>query len=316
MILINYNNKNKKRKNENDITTPTTTTEMTPNNALNSQPTQPTQTPTTTTNQTGYNYPTQSNNIENTETYKILQNAYLNSQSNLNQQNQLANKYAHTTAQAQGFSTQGAREQLWSTLQNAYLNAQSNENVNYQNLLANLQNDTSNQALSNLQNELNSMQNFDEEEIQKMIDLYMPRMNKEDQEYAKYKIEQLGTNNYEGEVVLNGKKLDFNYIPKNFGYDKTAAPGKIDTAIKELEYVFGKDIANQSFGNSKTIEKKFELFYKFAQTLKNNPQSLEGKYFNMNYGAGKVKLYRVKNGRLEKVKSTNGAPVINIKNFK
>lgn len=297
-MRINNNDKNKKRKNETDVAT--TTTKINQNNGMSQQSQQTTD---TTTNPSNFNYPTQSNNFQNTEAYKILRDGYLNAQSNLNQQNQLANKYAQTTAQAQGFSTQGANQQVFSNLQNAYLNARSNESVNYQNLLSNMQNEASTKALSNFETELSNLQDYDIESIQKLINYHMPKMNEEDQNYAKYFIDKLEKAN-EPDLSTSKEIIDFSK-------DKTTSFNMQNPDKSDIERMFNKDIADQA--TDKKVKKVLTQFY---NDMRNNLKSLEGKYFNMNYGKGKEKIYYVRGGKLYKLNSVpSSKKVINIKDY-
>ncbi len=294
----------KKKKNPDGTTTDTTTTSITTTDTTNQG----------ITNKTNYSIPNNENGIENTEDYKLLHNSYLTAQSNLQQQNQLAHKYAQTTAQAQGFATQGAMQQLNNDLMNAYLNRSSSEQQNYANNLVNLKNNNSTTALQTFQDTLNAMVNKGnyvgrEEDVQNLINTYMAQMNATDRNTA-----QTLLNNYEettgeqapatlsdfggGELYLDGKNIDVSVL-KN-----------IDLSKKQVEEIFGEDIADQNFMLGLGAIGR-ELGY-FARTLATNPQSLNGKVFNMNGGNGKAKYYYVENGKLYRISKPSGHTVINL----
>ena len=264
----------------------------------------------------GLSFSTQTNDITNTDEYKWLRDAYASAQSNVNQSYQLANKYAQTTAQAQGFNTQGALLQNNSNLYNIYQNALSNENINFQNALSQLTNQRSDQALANFETGITNLVGggaYTEEDLQELIDLYMPRMDADAQAQAKYLINQLDTSNIpnmEGRDSYGDFSIEQNYIDSLM--EGNNGNYKIDNSYYDLiTVVFGNDIRDQSLGKNAVKT----LGY-FADDMKNNPQSLEGKYFNMNYGAGKKKIYYVHNGQLYKVNHVpGGTEVINIKDY-
>jgi hypothetical protein len=264
----------------------------------------------------GLSFPTQTNDITNTDEYKWLRDAYASAQSNVNQSYQLANKYAQTTAQAQGFNTQGALLQNNSELFNIYQDALSRENINYQDALSQLTNQRSDQALSNFETGITNLVGggaYTEEDLQELIDLYMPRMDADAQAQAKYLINQLDTSNIpnmEGRDSYGDFSIEQNYIDSLM--EGNNGNYKIDNSYYDLiTVVFGNDIRDQSLGKNAVKT----LGY-FADDMKNNPQSLEGKYFNMNYGAGKKKIYYVHNGQLYKVNHVpGGTEVINIKDY-
>lgn len=264
----------------------------------------------------GLSFPTQTNDIINSDEYKWLRDAYASAQSNVNQSYQLANKYAQTTAQAQGFNTQGALLQNNSELFNIYQDALSRENINYQDALSQLTNQRSDQALSNFETGITNLVGggaYTEEDLQELIDLYMPRMDADAQAQAKYLINQLDTSNIpnmEGRDSYGDFSIEQNYIDSLM--EGNNGNYKIDNSYYDLiTVVFGNDIRDQSLGKNAVKT----LGY-FADDMKNNPQSLEGKYFNMNYGAGKKKIYYVHNGQLYKVNHVpGGTEVINIKDY-
>ena len=268
----------------------------------------------------GLSFPTQTNDITNTDEYKWLRDAYASAQSNVNQSYQLANKYAQTTAQAQGFNTQGALLQNNSNLYNIYQNALSNENINFQNALSQLTNQRSDQALANFETGITNLVSsglYTEEDLQELIDLYMPRMDADAQAQAQYLINQLDYEsnipNIEGKTAYGNFSVDQRNIDllmegKNNALYNADADGNYKNTV---QYIFGSDIADQSLGKSAV-----QALGYFADDMRNNPQSLEGKYFNMNYGAGKDKIYYVHNGQLYKVNHVPGdVEVINIKDY-
>lgn len=73
-----------------------------------------------------------------TETYKNLVRENETALSRMNQAQQQALKYADMTAQAMGYSTQGARQQVSNDILNMYSNAISNQNSNYLNTVGTL----------------------------------------------------------------------------------------------------------------------------------------------------------------------------------
>lgn len=255
----------------------------------------------------GLSFPTQTNDITNTDEYKWLRDAYASAQSNVNQSYQLANKYAQTTAQAQGFNTQGALLQNNSNLYNIYQNALSNENINFQNALSQLTNQRSDQALTNFETGITNLVSsglYTEEDLQELIDLYMPRMDADAQAQAQYLINQLDTSNIPN---MEGRTAYGNFAIATPEYINSFK----DDPTRKIESVFGSDIADQNLGKSAV-----DALGYFADDMRNNPQSLEGKYFNMNYGAGKDKIYYVHNGQLYKVNHVPGdVEVINIKDY-
>lgn len=268
----------------------------------------------------GLSFPTQTNDIINSDEYKWLRDAYASAQSNVNQSYQLANKYAQTTAQAQGFNTQGALLQNNSNLYNIYQNALSNENINFQNALSQLTNQRSDQALANFETGITNLVSsglYTEEDLQELIDLYMPRMDADAQAQAQYLINQLDYEsnipNIEGKTAYGNFSVDQRNIDllmegKNNALYNADADGNYKNTV---QYIFGSDIADQSLGKSAV-----QALGYFADDMRNNPQSLEGKYFNMNYGAGKDKIYYVHNGQLYKVNHVPGdVEVINIKDY-
>ena len=193
----------KKKKNPDGTTTDTTTTSITTTDTTNQG----------ITNKTNYSIPNNENGIENTEDYKLLHNSYLTAQSNLQQQNQLAHKYAQTTAQAQGFATQGAMQQLNNDLMNAYLNRSSSEQQNYANNLVNLKNNNSTTALQTFQDTLNAMVNKGnyvgrEEDVQNLINTYMAQMNATDRNTA-----QTLLNNYEETTARQAPQAQLTSAP-------------------------------------------------------------------------------------------------------
>lgn len=120
------------------------------NNSNNTQKTSSNVNATATSNSNNTN--TNSNGTALTQAYEdMIANSNANKQqvrdtlakqntsalSQLYNAKQNAMKYADTTAQAQGYATQGSAVQANSSLQNAYLNQVQNQNSNYQQSLAN-----------------------------------------------------------------------------------------------------------------------------------------------------------------------------------
>ena len=145
----------------------------------------------------------------------------------------------------------------------------------------------------------------------------MPRMDADAQAQAQYLINQLDYEsnipNIEGKTAYGNFSVDQRNIDllmegKNNALYNADADGNYKNTV---QYIFGSDIADQSLGKSAV-----QALGYFADDMRNNPQSLEGKYFNMNYGAGKDKIYYVHNGQLYKVNHVPGdVEVINIKDY-
>lgn len=114
----------------------------------------PVDTSSSTPVDTSSSTPTKSNTtplqISDLDEYKNIVNQKTSALSSLNQANQLAMKYADNTAQAQGFSTQGAALQNTANLQSAYLNQAGNINQQFQKDLSSLTNTKSKDTLSNI----------------------------------------------------------------------------------------------------------------------------------------------------------------------
>lgn len=231
----------------------------------------------------------------------------------------LAQKYAQSTAQAQGFSTQGAMQQMNSDLMNSYLNRSSSEQQNYANNLVNLQNNESSRALQTFQDTLQSWAvkgnyNGRESDVQNLINAYMSQMNATDRNVAQTLLNEYEETTGEqapasltqfggGELYLDGKNIDVSTLPSH----------NILT-VRQIENIFGEDISDQNFGSFLNDNAQAALG-DFARTLATNPQLLNGKVFNMNFGDGKAKYYYVDNGKLYKIDKPTGHTVVELKDW-
>lgn len=249
------------------------------------------------------------NTIKNTDEYKTIAQQNLSAQTQLGQANALANKYASTTAQSQGLSTQGALQQSQANLQGMYMNALAQQNQQMNNNLSALQNNASNQAELSFTNELANLVNNNEltqENLNELQKLYYGRMSQDAIDRVNYDVNKM-IKNYNPSAKIGNVLAGGNAIDLNKGLSKT-----------QIQEIFGEDIANQSFAKeflNKGSRASIALA-KFALDLSNNPSKLEGRYINMNYGLGSKKIYYVKNGKLYQVSGTpEGTNVINIKDL-
>lgn len=226
--------------------------------------------------------------IKDTDEYKTLTDLYRSSQTGLNQANMQAQKYAQSTAQAQGFSTQGAMLQNSTELNNLYANAQAQQNINYMQEVANLENAKSQEALDLATSEIaNLPEGFTIEDLEEIRNAYSGRLNQD----HLWQLDRI-INSYDNSnevnattgtpVYLKGDSINVNSIPSNYRLT--------DEQVVEI---FGDDVADQSLGkNART-----HLGY-LAYLLATNPNSLNGLYINLNYGAGTPKYYYIENGNL------------------
>ena len=228
----------------------------------------------------------------------------MSAQSSLNQANRNAQKYATTTAQAQGFSTQGMAQQNMTDLQNMYMNSMANQNTNYMQQVANVKDNASNNAYAlfsqRLANTLGGA--YNQSDIQKLIDAYVPQMNETARREVMQDLQNISSNSFDASKHYT--KFDFNNADLSNDsrtlYDKS-----------RLKEFFGKDIIDQKYG-----AKTQKVLSNFAYDMKYKPNELNGKYFNMNVGNGQPKYYYVENGVLYKVNSVPaGQQAINISDY-
>lgn len=146
--------KNKKLKNQTSATD-TSTTETTNNNR--------------TTLSQAYEDMIANANASKQQQEQALAKQNTSSLSQLYNAKQNAMKYADVTAQAQGYSTQGAAVQSTGSLNNAYLNQVQNQNANYEQTLAN--------ANANYNSEINQLNaqkaQADEQETTNLVNNYI-----------------------------------------------------------------------------------------------------------------------------------------------